>query len=350
MGTESIALRMPYMLPYDGIAPHFATPPLLAGPGSSVLGKVQVGARATFGTLSVVRADGHYVRIGDDFCLAKDATVHIAHEIYPTIIGDRVAVGQNAVVHACTVGNDCVIEANAVVLDGSVVEDRVVIEAGSVVFPRSILKSGYVYAGSPAKPVRELPDDERKQRDAHLRDGVAASLLAPATAALREADGSYRENFVARTASLRGHVDLKARSSVFFSCVLKAGQGTIAIGENSNIQDNTRIRSELDDVVIGRDTTLGHNVDIRDCRIGERCLIGIGSSLAHGTVVENDVLLAAGSTTAEGQRLESGWLWAGRPARPLSRLDDAKRTMMALIIEQYCGYADEFRRLQNSPG
>jgi carbonic anhydrase/acetyltransferase-like protein (isoleucine patch superfamily) len=62
------------------------------------------------------------------------------------------------------------------------------------------------------------------------------------------------------------------------------------------------------------------------------------------------VLLAAGSTTVEGQRLESGWLWAGRPARPLSRLDDAKRAMMAVIIEQYCGYADDFRRLQSSLG
>lgn len=350
MGTESAALRMPYVLPYEGVEPHFATPPLLAGPGASVLGKVQVGARAKFGPLAVVRADGHHVRIGDDFCLGKGATVHIAHEVYPTFIGDKVAVGQNAVVHACTVGNDCVIEADAVVLDGSVVGDRIVIEAGSVVFPRATLKPGYVYAGSPAKPVRELSDDERKRRDAQLRGELDASLLAPGAAALRDADGSSRQNFIARTATLRGRIDLKARASVFFSCVLEAGSGTITVGDNTNIQDNTHIRAELDDVVIGRDTTLGHNVDIRDCRIGERCLIGIGSSLVRGTVVEDDVLLAAGSTTVEGQRLESGWLWAGRPARPLSRLDDAKRAMMAVIIEQYCGYADDFRRLQSSLG
>lgn len=349
MGTESIALRVPFLLPYEDVEPHFATQPLLAGPGSSVLGKARIGARAKFGPLSVVRADGHYVRIGDDFCLGKGATVHIAHEVYPTTIGDRVAVGQNAVVHACAVGNDCVIEDDAVVLDGSVVEDRVVIEAGSVVFPRSTLKSGYVYAGSPAKPVRELPDDERKRRDADLRDGLAVSLLAPAAAALRETDSSHRRNFIARTASLRGRIDLKARSSVFFSCSLEARPGTIVVGDNSNIQDNTRIRAVSGDVVIGRDTTIGHNVDIQDCRIGERCLIGIGSSLVHGTVVEHDVLLAAGSTTVESQCLESGWLWAGRPARPLSKLDDAKRVMMALIIEQYCGYADAFRQLQNRP-
>lgn len=346
MGTETTTLRMPYVLPYEGVEPRFATQPLLAGPGSSVLGKVQIGARARLGPLAVIRADGHYVRIGDDFCLGKDATVHIAHEVYPTVIGDRVAVGQNAVVHACTVGSDCVIEANAVVLDGSMVEDRVVIEAGSVVYPRSTLKSGFVYAGSPAKPVHELSADELKRRDARLREELAASLLAPSPGALREADSSYRQNFIARTASLRGRIDLKARSSVFFSCVLDAGQGTIIVGDNSNIQDNTRIRCEAEGVVIGRDTTIGHNVDIRDCRIGERCLIGIGSSLASGTIVGDEVLLAAGSTTTEGQHLEGGWLWAGRPARPLSKIDDAKREMMRLIIEQYCGYADDFRELQ----
>jgi len=350
MKTQSIAVSMPYVLPYEGVKPRFAASPLFVGLASSVVGKVEVGLRASFGSLSVIRADGHYVRIGDDFCLGNGATVHIAQGIYPTIVGDRVSVGQNAVVHACTIGSDCVVEANAVVLDGSVIEDRVVIEAGSVVYPRSVLKSGFIYAGSPAKPRCELEELERKQRDRRVRAELQKSDSVSVVDALRGADSPYRQNFVARTALLSGNIELKSSASVFFSCILDAAQGAIVVGANSNIQDNTRIRCDRNGVVIGQDTALGHNVEIRDCVIGARCLIGIGSSLAAGTVVEDDVMLAAGSITLEGQRLESGWLWAGRPARPLSRLDDAKRTMIRRITEQYCSYADEFRRLQSCSG
>jgi carbonic anhydrase/acetyltransferase-like protein (isoleucine patch superfamily) len=163
---------------------------------------------------------------------------------------------------------------------------------------------------------------------------------------LRALDSRDSQNFVARTAALSGDVVLSAQASVFFSCVLDAGESTISVGDNSNIQDNTWIRCDSDRVAIGRDTTLGHNVDVRDCTIGNRCLIGIGSVLTAGTIVEDDVLLAAGSTTVPSQRLSSGFLWAGRPARSLSKLDDSKREMMRLIVEQYCGYANAFREVQ----
>ena len=133
---------------------------------------------------------------------------------------------------------------------------------------------------------------------------------------------------------------------MFFGCDLDAGEFRIVIGERTNIQDNTSIRCEAGETVIGRDTTLGHNVRLASCRIGERALIGIGAVVAAGTIVEDEVMLAAGATTLPGQTLESGWLWAGRPARPLSRLDDAKRGMMRTIIGHYCGYAQAYARAQ----
>ena len=102
---------------------------------------------------------------------------------------------------------------------------------------------------------------------------------------------------------------------MFFGCDLDAGEFRIVIGERTNIQDNTSIRCEAGETVIGRDTTLGHNVRLASCRIGERALIGIGAVVAAGTVVEDEVMLAAGATTLPGQTLESGWLWAGRRAR-----------------------------------
>ena len=81
-------------------------------------------------------------------------------------------------------------------------------------------------------------------------------------------------------------------------------------------------------------------------RIGARALIGIGAVVAAGTIVEDEAMLAAGATTLPGQILESGWLWGGRPARPLSRLDDAKRGLMRTIVGHYCGYAAAYARAQ----
>lgn len=275
------------LLPYAGTEPVFATPPLWCGRGSTVIGRASLGAEAWLGDDTVIRGDGHDIIAGDRLRLGPRATLHIAQDKYPCILGDRVTVGRNAVVHACTIGDDCVIEADCVVLDGSVVEDGVLIEAGSTVFPRSTLASGFAYAGSPAEPTRRLAPGD-----------------------------------------------------------LAAEAGPIAIGPNVNVQDNSVLRTEGSGLVIERDTTLGHNVRVADGQIGPRSLIGIGAVLAPGTVVGEDVLVAAGAWTEPGQVLESGWLWGGRPARRLGPLDAGKREMMRRIVQQYAGYGRTYRKAQ----
>lgn len=332
----------PYILPYEGISPALRTNPRYAGPGSSVLGKVTLGSHATLAPLSVIRADGHFVDIGDDFFLGERATVHIAHEVYPTRIGNRVRVGRNAVVHACTVGDDCVIEDNVTILDGSEVENNVLIEAGSTVYPRSKLLSGYVYGGNPAVIIRQQSQAEANERAAKIERDIVAALFS----AIPNRAGRSASNFVASTASITGHVDLRDQASVFFSCELNAGHGSIVVRNNTNIQDNTTIVARRDGVIIGQDTTIGHNVTIEDSRIGSRCLIGIGSLISANVHIDDDVLLAAGSTTFAGQRLDAGWLYAGRPAKPISKLDDQRRAMMQSIVTTYCAYAREYRSLQ----
>ena len=170
----------PHVLPYAGVSPAFAAPPLYAGAAAAVLGRVTVGRNAWLGPLSVMRADGHFVRVGDDFHLGARATLHINHEIFPCIVGDRVSVGRNACVHACTVGSDVVIGDGVVILDGATVEDNVVLEPGSTVFPNKTVPGGFVYAGSPAKPVRTLAAGEVAQRRAMMaRDHEAQSVTMP---------------------------------------------------------------------------------------------------------------------------------------------------------------------------
>jgi carbonic anhydrase/acetyltransferase-like protein (isoleucine patch superfamily) len=74
-----MSARAPHILPYSGISPSFGTPPVHAGVASAVLGRVAVGRNAWLGALSVMRADGHFVRVGDDFHLGPRSTLHINH-------------------------------------------------------------------------------------------------------------------------------------------------------------------------------------------------------------------------------------------------------------------------------
>lgn len=337
----------PLILDYAGVSPRFASPLVHAGAGSSVLGRAVVGRSAWLGPLAVLRADGHDVTVGDDIHVGARSTLHINHGILPCIVGDRVAIGSDACVHACTVGNDVIIGDGVVILDGAGVEDNVVFEAASCVYPNKRIASGFLYAGSPAKPVRPLAPGEVAERRAGImraREKTdAAGPLPMRLAAGSEVDPSV---FIASTASVCGALVAAASSSIWFSNVFDAGNATITIGPRTNIQDNTVIRcSTGEGVILGRDCSVGHNVTIHDCVVGEESLLGIGSFVAPGTVVGDRVLLAASARTTPGQVLEGGWLYAGDPARKLAPLDAGKVSMISEIVAQYCEYARDFKAL-----
>ena len=336
------------LLSYLGTHPALAGAPRHAGANCAVVGRVTLGRDAWLGAASVIRADGHYVRAGDDLTLGHGATIHIAHDIYPTLVGDHVTVGSNAVIHACEVHDGSIVDDDAVVLDGCVVEAGAVIEAGAVVYPRTRLAGGHVYAGRPAKAVRALEAGELERRRAALRERLAGDA---AERAVSDAGGPdvHPTAFIANTATLAGHVMAGPRTSVWYGCELDATGGAIVIGERSNVQDNSVLRCTPGArMVLGRDTTIGHNVTMADCTIGDRCLIGIGSVVAPGTVAENDVFLAAGASTAPGQVLRAGQLWGGQPARVIAPLDDRKRALIAQTIVTYCEYAEELARVQGA--
>ena len=102
--------------------------------------------------------------------------------------------------------------------------------------------------------------------------------------------------------------------------------------------------------MIGRDTTVGHNVRMGPSRVGDASLVGMGVVLAADTWVQDDVLVAAGTTTTPGQVLDSGWMWGGRPAAKISKLDEARRKVMRENIATYCDYSQAFRRVQQAQG
>ena len=335
-----VADARPLVLAYDGVFPAFDGAVAFAGAGSAVLGRVHIGADAWLGPDAVIRADGHFVRIGRNFFLGRGATVHIAHELYPTIVGDDVSAEDGAVIHACEVGSRTFLGRDAIVLDASVVGEGAILSAGSVAFPRSTLRGGWLYAGRPAKAVRPLEPGELDAHHARARENASGEPRAglAANGSGHIGDGA----FVAQTATLHGAIALGQSVGVWYGCHLDAGSARITVGAETNIQDNALLRCRGDGMTIGEAVTVGHNARIDDCLIGARSLIGIGATVAPGVEIEPDVLLAAGARTEPNQRLESGWVWAGGPARPKAPVDNAKRVMMAETIATYRLYASTF--------
>ncbi len=331
----------PLLLPYHGTSPDLGGPILSAGPGSAVLGRATVGAGLILGARAVIRADGHFVRIGDDFHLGDRSTVHIAHNVYPTVIGSGVTAGRNTVVHACTVGDRCCFGDDVTILDGSEIGDDAAFGDGAVVFPGTVLDGGWLYEGMPAKPVRKLERAELEALHADVRgrsdtDGPSDRPDSP--------EGAL---FIAATARLAGTVRFAGGNGVWFGCDLDAGAHVMTVGENTNIQDNSILCCRESDVRIGAESTLGHNVTLTDAIVGDRSLIGIGAVIAPGTVVGDDVLVAAGARTSEGQQLEPGSFYAGNPAVRRGALDDRKRGIIASTWPTYCEYARDFADAQS---
>jgi gamma-carbonic anhydrase len=343
--NDNMSRGTPFILPYEGAFPAFATAPIHVGSGAAVLGRATIGGGAWLGAGSVVRADGHYVSIGADFRLGARGTVHIAHDFLATHVGDGVTAGVNAVIHACDVGDRCHIGRDVVILDGAKVADGLALADGSIVFPRSVLEAGWLYRGQPAKPVRRLEPGE-------LEALHAASRSEPDEAVPARREGTVEAEppfFLAATASTSGRILAGPDVGIWFGCDLDAGSHEISIGRNTNVQDNTIIRCERRPVVIGTESTIGHNVFLSDCIVGNGSLIGIGAVVAAGTVVEDEVLLAAGGRTVEGQRLDGGWLYGGNPAKKLAPLDDKKRAIIAATWPTYRIYARHFDESQQEP-
>ncbi len=134
-----------------------------------VIGDVHIGADCSVWPNATIRGDMHRIRIGQRTNVQDNACLHITHasqynpEGNALTIGDDVTIGHSAVLHGCTIHNRVLIGIGSIVLDQTVIEDDVILAAGSFVPQRKTLKSGWMYMGSPAKAIRELTEDEKKQ-------------------------------------------------------------------------------------------------------------------------------------------------------------------------------------------
>jgi carbonic anhydrase/acetyltransferase-like protein (isoleucine patch superfamily) len=125
-----------------------------------VLGNVTVGAKASIWPCAVLRGDIAPISVGEGTNIQDGAVVHVADRL-PALIGQRVTVGHLAMIHACTIGDECLIGMHATILDGAVIGPRCIIGAGALVTKGTIIPAGSMVLGSPAKVVRLLTAAEQ---------------------------------------------------------------------------------------------------------------------------------------------------------------------------------------------
>ena len=127
-----------------------------------MVGDVVMGDDCSVWWGAVIRGDVNSIRIGDRVNIQDGAVIHCTFEKSKTIIGNDVSIGHNAIVHGCTVHDQVLIGMGSIIMDLAVVEKHVIVAAGAVVLENSILESGWIYAGTPAKKLRELDPETRQ--------------------------------------------------------------------------------------------------------------------------------------------------------------------------------------------
>ncbi len=132
-----------------------------AAPSADIIGDVRLGPRASVWFGAVIRADNTPIIIGEDSNFQDGAIGH-SDPGAPLTIGARVTVGHQAILHGCTVGDDCLIGMGARILNGAVLESECIVGAGALITEDKRFESGSLIIGAPARAVRQLADEERQ--------------------------------------------------------------------------------------------------------------------------------------------------------------------------------------------
>ncbi|MBU1214243.1 MAG: gamma carbonic anhydrase family protein [Gammaproteobacteria bacterium] len=147
-----------------------------------------------------------------------------------------------------------------------------------------------------------------------------------------------------------GDVKVGDESSVWCNTVLRGDVNRIVIGRGSNVQDltmghvshKTAEKPDGSPLIIGDYVTVGHSVILHGCRIGNECLIGMGSIIMDDVVIPDHVMVGAGSLISPGKTLESGMLYMGRPAKAIRTLTEEEIKYLRYSAEHYMRVKDNY--------
>ena len=187
MPDRKNATEGPFIESFLGLQPEIHDTAYIAST-AAVMGAVRIGAEASVWHNVTLRGDANYITIGKGTNIQDNSIVHIDAKTHPAVIGDYVTIGHGCIIHACTLEDYSFVGMGAIVLDGAVVESGAMVAAGALVPPGKRVPKGELWAGSPAKLMREL--DETAQ--AKLRETAFNYMEFARAARLGEAGAPYR--------------------------------------------------------------------------------------------------------------------------------------------------------------
>src|SRR3954469_3671077 len=153
---------MATILPLFDKHPKFGNNCFVA-PNATIVGDVIMGDDCSVWFTAVVRGDVHYIRIGNKVNIQDGAIIHCTYQKAPTNIGNNVSIGHRAIVHGCTVHDNVLIGMGAIIMDHAVIGENSIIGAGAIVLENTIVEPGSIYAGIPAKRVKDVDQENFKQ-------------------------------------------------------------------------------------------------------------------------------------------------------------------------------------------
>jgi carbonic anhydrase/acetyltransferase-like protein (isoleucine patch superfamily) len=157
--------------------------------------------------------------------------------------------------------------------------------------------------------------------------------------------------FVHERAEVIGKVRIGPKASIWPGAVLRGDIEEIVIGEGSNVQDNAVIHTDHGmPTVVGDGVTVGHAAILHGCRVGNGALVGMGSILLNGSVVEDECLVGAGALLAPGMRVPKGHLALGSPAKAVRPLKREEVDGIRKNGQNYLTYAESHRRDSRTVG
>ena len=156
---------MAYILKVKGLSPKIAKNCFIA-PNATIVGDVEIDEDCSIWFNAVVRGDVHYIRIGKNVNIQDGAIIHCTYKKAPVNIGNNVSIAHNAIIHGCTIEDDVLVGMGAILMDDVYVESKSLIAAGAVVSKGTRIKTGEVWAGVPAKKIKNI-DEELLQGEVH---------------------------------------------------------------------------------------------------------------------------------------------------------------------------------------
>lgn len=150
--------------------------------------------------------------------------------------------------------------------------------------------------------------------------------------------------WVADSAQVMGEVKIEGDASIWFGTVVRGDTSSITIGEGSNVQDASVLHADLGmPLVIGRHVTVGHQVMLHGCTIGDESLIGIGAIVLNGAKIGKNCLVGAGALVTEGKEFPDGSMIIGSPARVVKQLTPEQMQGLRQSAQHYIDNARRFK-------